>query len=78
MVVFGNYTSYLTESFFLEKGRAYDTEDPISGPVIRDLMKRYPDAFGGSVEPTPSAPPVVEQATKAPGEIRTTGRKGCD
>ena len=76
MVVFGNYTSYLNETFFVEKGKAYDTEDPISGPVVREMLKRHPDAFGGSPAPTPPPPvPVVEQATAAPGETRKRAPK---
>lgn len=71
MIVLGNYSAYLSETFFVDKGKAYDTDDPISGPEIRDMMKRHPDAFGGSVEPTPPPPPI-EQATAAPGEVRKT------
>ena len=74
-IVLGNYTSYLNETFFLEQGKAYDTDDPISGPVIRALMKRYPDAFGTGVPPTPEPPPEVEQATAAPGEVRKRAAK---
>ncbi len=70
-IVFGNYSSYLNEVFFLEKGKAYDTEDPNGGQQIRDLMKRYPDAFGSAVDPIPPPPPI-EQATAAPGEVRKT------
>ena len=76
MILIGNYSSYLTETFFVDKGKAYDTEDPISGPVVRDMLKRYPDAFGGAPDPTPPPPPVIEQATAAPGEVRRTGKTG--
>jgi len=76
MVVFGNYSAYLTEVFFVDKGKAYDTEDPISGQQVRDMMNRYPDAFSSGLDPTPPPPPVVEQATAAPGEVRRTGKTG--
>jgi len=68
-VVYGKYDSFLSETFMLEKGKAYDDEDP----QVRSLMKRYPDAFGGS---PPFQPQIVEQATAAPGETRRVRRDG--
>jgi hypothetical protein len=81
MVVFGTYTAYLTDTFFVEKGKAYNLDDPISGQVVRDVMKRYPDAFSDGLEPSAGPPPEqgppVEQATAAPGEVRPTRTSGA-
>jgi hypothetical protein len=80
MVVFGAYTAYLTDTFFVEQGKAYDLEDPIIGPVVREVRKRYPDAFSDGIPavagPPPEQGPPVEQATAAPGEVRPTRATG--
>jgi hypothetical protein len=73
-VVYGAYTAYLTDTFFVEQGKAYDLDDPIIGPVVRDVMKKAPDAFRGAPEPAKAPSPEVETATKAPGEVRTMKR----
>jgi hypothetical protein len=73
-IVYGAYTSYLNETFFVEERKAYDLDDPISGHVVAAVMKRHPDAFRATPDPAP-APPPVEQATAAPGETRRTGPK---
>jgi len=75
-IVYGAYTSYLTDTFFVEERKAYDLDDPIIGPVVAAVLKRCPDAFRDTPDPTPPAPPVVEQATAAPGETRRTGKSG--
>jgi hypothetical protein len=78
-VVYGAYTSYipyLSSDFYVEERKAYDLDDPIIGPVVAEVMKRNPDAFRATPDPTPPAPPVVEQATAAPGEKRRTGKSG--
>jgi hypothetical protein len=77
-VVYGAYTSYvpyLSSDFFVEERHPYDLDDPIIGPVVAEVMKRNPDAFRATPDPTPPAPPV-EQATAAPGEKRRTGKSG--
>ena len=74
-VVYGAYTAYLTDTFFVEEGKAYDLDDPIIGPVVAEVMKKAKDAFRGTPEPAKASPPEVEKATKAPGEVRTTTRK---
>ena len=65
------------------------TTDPATGLIVRisegepwaagdPFVKARPDLFGAQPErirrTVPAAPPVIEQASKAPGEKRTTKR----
>jgi hypothetical protein len=65
-VVYGTASAWLSELFFVEKGKAYDADDP----PVAEVMRRHPWAFSDA----PMNP--VEAATAAPGERRGRGGRG--
>jgi hypothetical protein len=65
-VVYGKDTAFLSETFMVEKGKAYSTDDR----YVADMLARHPWAFGGD----PDVAGEVEQATARPGETRNVRR----
>ena len=56
----------------LRKGQSADPDHPL----VKERPKLWTDTPPGASLSAPQSPPVVERATKAPGEIRQTPRRG--
>lgn len=65
--VYGLYEAWLTPTFFVERGKLYDADDP----ALEEVLERHPDAFTDNAARITG---VVEQATAAPGEKRNVRR----
>jgi hypothetical protein len=61
--VFGAYDAWITPSFYVERDKKYDPDDP----EVAAAMRKHPSAFTSNDS-------EIEQATSAPGERRNVRR----
>ena len=70
-VIYGLYEAWLTPSFFVEKGQAYDPSEP----DVAAARSKCPSAFGDHYEGEDDAndefsDKAIEQARRGPGRPR--------
>lgn len=72
-VVYAKSDRWLTPEVFTRRGEAWAADDPavMGNP---DAFTDDPEANGTLRRTAPASPPVVEEATAAPGERRTVRR----
>lgn len=65
-VVYGLYEAWLTPTFFLERGKAYDADEA----HVAEAVSRFPDAFGNKFAGVTEEEDFEEPVRRGPGRPR--------